>query len=394
MIMDATEGALALLDCLERDDLAALERVARELRQTRVVLKNDGLELIDRAVALDRWPALRPLLMLGASDQPDVLFGVWCHDFLTQRAKRCFDSGRMRTFLELLALGAHLPSVDHNDVLVERVAEAALVEFAMEDEGVLAIVNRCQTQRGAFLVRALRLGRSELVRQLAGLCTSSQNYGANRRADGPLVAAAEAGAAGSLRALVEAGAKPNVALRGSGYPLHFAVRCTRLSAADRGELVHELLRLGAVPELRDAHGLDAYALAASLQDSEVSRVLREHGRSYGPRQSREARARGVRDVCLLYDKADGLIYRIGQPDVPFMDGGDYDGPIPCSVTQFRTSYEQVRKRRPGHELDWFEPFLVRLENNQEFAYADFLKRASRISLKRFDETSNWSQMVD
>ncbi|MCC6559761.1 MAG: hypothetical protein IT478_00265, partial [Xanthomonadales bacterium] len=120
----------------------------------------------------------------------------------------------------------------------------------------------------------------------------------------------------------------------------------------------------------------------------------EHGRDYGPRQSREARARGVRDICLIYDKADGLIYRIGQPDTPFLAGGDYDGPCPCSVEQFRADYEQVQKRRPEYPLDWFEPFLARLERGQEFSYSELFRQAPHIRFVRFDATSNWSQMVD
>ncbi|MBI2398468.1 MAG: hypothetical protein HYV17_11790 [Xanthomonadales bacterium] len=392
--MDATAVALELLDALERDDLPRLRSGLQRVREARVALRRDGLELVESAVRLDRAEALRELLCLGAGGQIYELFGIHSRALLTGLAEACLARGQMRCLVELLMLGEVLPSLGHDVALVDRVAAAVVAEMQLEDERVVSVVAACGTNRGAFLVQALRCGRLPLLRRLAATCTSAQEYGASVLGEVPLVAAAEAGFTAALGALVAAGAKPNVAWRRHGYPLHFALRCARLQPAERAELVHELLRLGAVPELRDADGLDAFALAAQRHDNDAGRVLREHGRDYGPRQSREARARGVRDVCLIYDKADGLIYRIGQPDTPFLSGGDYDGPCPCSVEQFRADYEQVRKRRPEYPLDWFEPFLARLERGQEFAYDEFHHQSPHIRFVRFDTSSNWSQMVD
>ncbi len=392
--MDATAVALELLDALERDDLPRLRSGVQRVRKERVALRRDGLDLVESAVRLDRAEALRDLLDLGRSGQIYDLFGIYSRALLTQLAEACLATGKLRCLIELLMLGEVLPPLGHDVALVDRVAMAVVAEMQLEDERVASVVAACGTNRGAFLVQALRCGRLPLVQRLAATCTSAQEYGASALGEVPLVAAAEAGVIDALRLLVAAGAKPNVAWRRHGYPLHFALRCARLAPAERAELVHELLRLGAVPELRDADGLDAFALAAQRHDNEAGQVLREHGRDYGPRQSREARARGVRDICLIYDKADGLIYRIGQPDTPFLSGGDYDGPCPCSIEQFRADYEQVRKRRPEFPLDWFEPFLARLERGQEFAYDEFHRQAPHIRFVRFDTQSNWSQMVD
>jgi hypothetical protein len=74
-LVDATASALALLDCLERDDLAGLKAGVRELRRQRVELGRDGLELVEHAVALERPEALGELLRLGASDHVFDLFG-------------------------------------------------------------------------------------------------------------------------------------------------------------------------------------------------------------------------------------------------------------------------------------------------------------------------------
>jgi len=393
-LMDATAGALALLDCLERDDIAGIKACTQTLRREGIVLRQDGLELIERAVALERLEALRELLHLGSNErQPFDLFGRYHYDFLVQLASNCLESGRIRILLELLTLGAILPPLNHDYALVDRIAKAAVDEFELHDNSVVALARTCKTNQGAFLVQALRAGRVPLVQALASICTSNQTYGASRLGEAPLIAAAQAGAIWALRDLVAAGAKPSVGLRNYGYALHFALHCEQLPPSERAELVHELLRVGAVPELRDCEGMDAYKLAESLGDRPSLQVLREHGLAYGPRQSREARARHVRDLCFFYDKADGLIYRIGQPDVPFLVGGDYDGPCPCSVEEFRLERERVAKRRE-FSLAWFEPFLQRLEKGQEFGYKELISKAPHFRIVHFDETTNWSQMVD
>lgn len=392
--MDTTASALTLLDCLERGDLDGLRAHARALRRERVNLRADGLELIERAVALERVECLHELLRLGSSGLMFELFGHYHREFLARVATECLHSGRIRVLIELLSVGPVLPQLGIDAALVDRIARAAIVEFALDDDHVATLVRACGTNQGVFLVYALGADRLSLVQRLAQSCTSAQSWGASLIGEVPLIAAAEAGHIAALRVLVAAGARPNIALRGRGRALHFAVCCERLSGTERAELVHELLRLGAVPELCDAHGMDAYALAASRQDSEVMKVLSEYGRAYGPRQSREARARGIRDICLHYDKADGLIYRIGQPDVVFFSGGDYDGAYPCKVEEFRVAFEQLRKRRQEIVLEWFSPFLSMLERGQEFPYHDLYMRAPNIRLVRFNESSNWSQMAD
>jgi hypothetical protein len=113
--MDAIEGALKLLDLLERDQLAELESCASALRASKVALKEDGLELLERAIALDRAEAVRSLLRLGISGRPDVLFGAWCHGALNRLAERCLALGRIPILLELLACGATVPVLHHDD---------------------------------------------------------------------------------------------------------------------------------------------------------------------------------------------------------------------------------------------------------------------------------------
>lgn len=392
--MDAMSAALVLLDCLERDDLAGLMACTQALRLESVELWRDGPELIERAAVLDRPQALRALLQLGANKhQPSDLFGRYQHDFLLRLADSCLQGGRMRSLLELLLHGVPLPALNHDSALVERLAIAAVTEFALDEGSVVTLANACNTNRGAFLVQALHSGRVSLVQALASVCVSKQAYGASQLGEAALVAAAQAGAGWALRTLVAAGAKPSVGLRHSGYALHAALRCERLTTPERAELVHALLRVGAVPELRDRDGLDAYALAKALGEHASAQVLREHGLDYGPRQSREARARQVRDLCFFYDKADGLIYRIGQPDVPFLSGGDYDGPAPCSIEQFRVDFECVAKRRDC-SFAWFDPFLRQLEQGREFGYKELISKAPYFRIVRFSETTNWSQMVD
>ena len=48
---------------------------------------------------------------------------------------------------------------------------------------------------------------------------------------------------------------------------------------------------------------------------------------------------------MLYDKADGLVYRIGEPGGIFFVGGDYDGAAPTDTRGAADEFERINARR-------------------------------------------------
>ncbi len=174
--------------------------------------------------------------------------------------------------------------------------------------------------------------------------------------------------------------------------MHRAIDASEAGSAEQVRAVRALLRLWAVPELRIDTGQDAYQLARERNLLEVQALLREQGLAFGPRQSREARAAGIRDICLWYDKARGFIYRIGEPHLPFLAGGDHDGPRPCAGLAVLGELDLVR-RLSGRELGWLEPFLQAVLRGREFALDTLLENRDRFSMHRFDARSSWSRLV-
>lgn len=257
--------------------------------------------------------------------------------------------------------------------------DGAVIERALSDH----------FRRSTWLGLCIAEGRWKPAAALVPTATSSQQYGADHLRDAPLFLAASMGAVALLPALVSAGACPNMALRKRGHPLHAAIGAAQLTPARRLETVATLLRLGAVPELQDPHGRNAYLLARA--DAALASLLREQGGAYGPRQSREARALGVRDVRLRYERADGLIYRIGLPDMPYVIGGDHDGPMPCSLAEFEREF---RSHQGDPAVQAFAPFMAQISAGEEFGFAALADALPARCLSRFDERPTWGMMID
>lgn len=238
----------------------------------------------------------------------------------------------------------------------------------------------------AFTSAAIEAGRTDLAKQLLGQPGSIVWWGHDGYAS-PLILAAQRGLSDLIGPLVNAGLSVNSSDSNRRTALHHAIRSGEVDPAARARTVRVLLENWAVPQLLDCDRASAYRMAEATGCARLREILDEHGLRHGPKQSREARAAGVRDVCLTYDKADGIIYRIGIPDQPFLEGGDYDGCMPCSVEQAASAFERVRKGWP--RIDWFAPFLEMLRAGREFSFSLMLRRATGASLYAFDKPANW-----
>lgn len=163
----------------------------------------------------------------------------------------------------------------------------------------------------------------------------------------------------------------------------------------RTDCVERLLQLGAIPERQTAAGMDAYALARQRGLHEVAAGLSKRGLDFGPRHAREARRKGVRDLCFYYAKANGFIYRVGTPDMPFLIGGDHDGAYPCTASEARAHLDAL-SRHPGADqpLRAFSPFLDLLVAGREFSFAELMRKGGMFSMHGFAERNAWGWAAD
>lgn len=150
------------------------------------------------------------------------------------------------------------------------------------------------------LVWASRSGRTDSIAELAraGVDTNQQDSGPNGWP--PLIHAVHKGQLESVRALLTAGAEPDLAAPNGITPLMLA------AAQGEGEIVEELLASGADPRLKQPGGETALTYAATAADARCVKALL--GRAPDLRLGdtwkdwlalRLARLRGRRDVLAL-----------------------------------------------------------------------------------------------
>lgn len=177
--------------------------------------------------------------------------------------------------------------------------------------------------------------------------------------------------------------------------LHRVVAMKDGDADARADFVERLLELGAIPERETVSRLNAYQIARRDGSSAVQKRLNAKGVAFGPRQSREARKAGIRDFCFFYTRAEGFIYRIGTPEIPFLIGGDHDGSYPCSYMEARKELDRMLKHpEQGKILQWFSPFLDRLLLGEEFSFNDLKEKAMGSGWHRFSDRPSWSWSSD
>ncbi|HSS76772.1 MAG TPA: ankyrin repeat domain-containing protein [Thermoanaerobaculia bacterium] len=117
------------------------------------------------------------------------------------------------------------------------------------------------------LIWASRSGRTEAIAELAhaGVDPNQQDSGPNGWP--PLIHAVHKNQLGSVRALLSAGAQPDLAAPNGLTPLMLA------AAQGEGEIVEELLASGADPRLKQPNGQTALTYAVTEADARCVRAL-------------------------------------------------------------------------------------------------------------------------
>jgi hypothetical protein len=377
-----------ILRCLDAGDPADVRALADAARAAPSAAAAGTVAC--RAIASGDEAMVRAVLDLGID--PDTRVPIGHERNPVTLASYALRRGQGRIATALVERGGTPSGAGVDDQTFVTVARDVMEQPEL-DRGALDRIIECAHGgvRSAFVSAAIGAGRTGLAESLidAGVpLGGTLPYSWEM----PLHAAGRCGAVSVIERLVQRGLPVNARDRERRTALHHAIASESLATDARVRTVRVLLRLWAVPELLTDGGLDAYALARERDLPEIQAVLREEGLTHGPRQSREARAAGVRDIRLRYDKAFGFIYRIGEPDQPFLAGGDYDGPQPCSGLAARAAFDAVRELS-GRDLAWFEPFLDAVLRGREFGYEELLRHRARFRAYRFDESSNWSRML-
>ena len=85
---------------------------------------------------------------------------------------------------------------------------------------------------------------------------------------------------------------------------------------------------------------------------------------------RQATARGLHYIVLVYEKADGFVFCPTNAERPFRVGGDYDGCLPVSASH-GLDYLKHHLRSPLRErAGWFIPFAEKIVRGEDFSLDD------------------------
>lgn len=399
--MEPGELAVRMFDCLTREDELGFAALCLQPGAGGLAPRRDGRELLTHAVLRGQARPAHALLELGVDPNIPVQHWQNTNPATTPLIRLAVLQGRGQIALDLFRHGARIhaarfmnmvpadddPTADHSDPLGWRFAQDIVLAPGVGFEEIAELTTDfTQCSPIALACAAMVTGRNDLATQFIG----RRNGLRWSRSDpwlSPLILAAQRGLDHLIAPLVRGGIAVNSSDRNRRTALHHAVGSELSDPESQLRTVRVLLECSAIPELLDGDRMNAYRLAASSRRTALVELLDKEGRQHGPQQSREARASNVRDVCLRYDKAEGLIYRVGIPDQPFLEGGDYDGCGPCSIEHAAATLERLRQASP--HLAWFAPFLEMLRVGREFPFDRLVRSSAAAEFYGFDRPANW-----
>ena len=145
----------------------------------------------------------------------------------------------------------------------------------------------------------------------------------------PLHLVSVLGMADLVAPLCEMGAITNAWNREGEAPLHLLAMHTQSYDSKVEATLRALSAHGANPNTLNSAGDTAAQIARLRGLDDLASLPDDPALQTVPSYVRDARALGIRDICLLYDKADGFVFCISYPDEGFLVGGDYNGMFPC-----------------------------------------------------------------
>lgn len=196
----------------------------------------------------------------------------------------------------------------------------------------------------------------------------------------------EAPAAQVLETLCAARLGMNRGWAQSPPPLHLVLE----QMEDRGELLarsRALLEVGAHPRRRyRMRWPPARQAATAAGKSELVALYDAELAQHGPAQLRTARERGIKDIVLCYDKADGLVYRVADRDLCLFRGGDYDGALPLRRGELPSAWRQL-SRFLQERVAAFESWVDPIARDEDIDLDRVLAQGWRVI--REDALANW-----
>ncbi|MDX1571023.1 MAG: ankyrin repeat domain-containing protein [Xanthomonadales bacterium] len=201
----------------------------------------------------------------------------------------------------------------------------------------------------------------------------------------PLHLAARQGAADFVEMLCGLGAPTSRRDRQGLTPLHQALRAAGRSLEGAQRIVRILLAHGANPATTSRDGKTPGAEAPEISDGALLKALLDDEQLQRvPGYVKAARRADIAQICLIYDKADGLIFPIAYPDEYWGVGGDHGGTYPTTVERAMEEMDRLEDRR-GMDLDWFRPFAEAVAEGRDFDLEELLAHRRKFRIVRHGE---------
>lgn len=98
------------------------------------------------------------------------------------------------------------------------------------------------------------------------------------------------------------------------------------------------------------------------------------------RWHREATARGLDFIVLVYDKAEGFVFCPTNPDYPFGIGGDYNGCMHTTAAGAQQHVDHGLKPAYRDRIEWFIPYLRAVVRGEDFSLDDLQLETRKVRL--------------
>ena len=89
-----------------------------------------------------------------------------------------------------------------------------------------------------------------------------------------------------------------------------------------------------------------------------------------PTWFRQAKARGINYIIIVYEKAEGFVFCPSNPELPFRVGGDYDGSFPTNAKGALSHFENGLNKAFTERIAWFIPFVEKVMHGEDFSLDD------------------------
>lgn len=116
-----------------------------------------------------------------------------------------------------------------------------------------------------------------------------------------------------------------------------------------------------------------------------SRRNRKHTDKYIPTWHKDAIAQQVQHIIIVYDRAEGLIFKPADLEQPFRIGGTDCGGYPMDAMATLYEYEHNFPKSHQRMAAWFIPFVEKVANLEDFSLNDLQVEQRSLKMFRSDD---------